>query len=66
MNKPIDLSDIDVSFDFTSNCDYWPGFWERNAGWGGGAVDPDTASLTLRLYQQDLWSKPLPNGDFFD
>lgn len=29
-------------------------------------MDPDKASSMLRLYQQALWSKPLPNGDFFD
>lgn len=66
MLEKIKLADIDVNFDFTSDCDYWTGFWERNDGMGAGAVDPDKASSMLRLYQQALWSKPLPNGDFFD
>lgn len=27
--------------------------------------DPDSTSLTLRQYHKTLWSKPLPNGKFF-
>lgn len=28
--------------------------------------DPDSTSLTLRLYHKILWSKPLPNGKTFE
>lgn len=28
--------------------------------------DPDSTSLTLRLYHKILWSKPLPNGQWFE
>ncbi|MBN2664522.1 MAG: hypothetical protein JXR68_12800 [Bacteroidales bacterium] len=28
--------------------------------------DPDSTSPTLRLYHKFLWSKPLPNGKFFE
>lgn len=64
--EKIKLTDIDVNFDFTSDCDFWNDFWKGNEGRGRGAVDPDRESATLRIYQQALWSKPLPNGDFFD
>ena len=43
---------IDVTFDFRS--DTPPG------------KDPDTRSKTLRRYHKFLWSKPLPNGKFFE
>lgn len=56
---------IDVSFDFTTDSpSYWKGFWDRNDGLGEGGSDPDTASPTLRLYHQILWSKELPNGEY--
>ena len=58
---------IDISFDFTMDSPgYWDGFWARNDGLGAGACDPDAYSPTLQRYHQLLWSKPLPNGDFFD
>lgn len=31
-----------------------------------GGRDPDRYSTTLRLYHQQLWSKPLPSGALFD
>ena len=60
--EPISILDVDVSFDFTTDCDYWPGFWERNDGLGAGKQDPDIASQTLRQYHQALWSRDLPCG----
>ena len=67
MNKirEIHIIDIDISFDFTTDCMYWDGFWSRNAGLGSGKSDPDSKSPTLRKYHQALWSKPLPNGNNF-
>lgn len=62
----ISVADIDINFDFTTDCDYWNDFWTRGNGLGEGASDPDSMSVTLRRYHQALWSKPLPNGDFFD
>jgi hypothetical protein len=44
-------TDIDTAFDFRS--DTPPG------------KDPDAYSKTLRRYHKLLWSKPLPNGEFF-
>ena len=58
---------IDVNFDFTTDSPgYWDGFWERKGGLGAGACDPDACSPTLKRYHQMIWSKELPNGDFFD
>lgn len=45
-------SPIDITFDFRA--DTPPG------------KDPDTYSQMLRSYHKLLWSKPLPNGKFFD
>ena len=60
----MNLKDIDVNFDFTTDTKgFWDGFWERNDGLGAGGADPDSKSKTLRLYSQLLWSKPLPNGE---
>lgn len=42
---------IDTTFNFYS---------DSNGG------DPDSASTTLRKYHKILWSKPLPNGAFFE
>ncbi len=42
---------IDISFNFYSDA-------------RGG--DPDSSSPTLRKYHKILWSKPLPNGKFFE
>ena len=59
--------DIDITFDFTTDSPgYWDGFWNRNNGLGAGGSDPDTSSPTLRNYHKQLWSKPLPNGQFFE
>ena len=58
---------IDVNFDFTMDSPgYWDGFWERKGGLGAGACDPDACSPTLKRYHQLIWSKPLPNGDYFE
>ena len=45
----MNLKDIDITFDFQTDC--------------RKGQDPDSASKTLRSYQQLLWSKPLPNGE---
>ena len=59
--------DMDVKFDFTTDSpNYWDGFWERNDGLGYGGSDPDASSPTLRNYHRQLWSKPLPNGQFLE
>lgn len=42
---------IDIAFDFRTDA---------------GRGDPDSHSPTLRHYHRLLWSKPLPNGEFFD
>ena len=63
----MNLKDIDVNFDFTSDTKgFWDGFWERNDGLGSGGADPDSKSETLRLYSQLIWSKPLPNGELME
>ena len=55
---------IDVGFDFASDSPgYWDSFWENNDGLGGGGSDPDSASAILQRYNQELWSKELPNGE---
>jgi hypothetical protein len=41
------VKDLDVNFDFRRD---------------SNGRDPDSASPTLRLYHQRLWSKPLPTG----
>lgn len=61
------IRDIDVSFNFTSDSKgYWDGFWDRNDGMGAGASDPDSKSATLRKYHKHLWSRWLPNGEYFE
>lgn len=63
----MNIKDIDVTFDFTSDTKgFWDGFWERNDGLGAGGADPDSRSKTLRMYSQLLWSKPLPNGEVME
>lgn len=55
---------IDVEFDFTSDSPgYWDEFWENNDGLGEGGSDPDSAGVALQRYNQELWSKELPNGE---
>ena len=57
---------IDISYDFTADTPhYWDNFWSNNKGLGGSNFDPDLLSPTLRKYHQILWSRPLPNGQFF-
>ena len=63
--RKINIQDVDIHFDFTTDCNYWQGFWERNDGLGSGSDDPDAASPTLRQYHQALWSKELPCGSTF-
>lgn len=48
----MNLKDIDITFDFQTDTDE--------------GKDPDSASKTLRSYQQLLWSKPLPNGEMME
>ena len=60
--EKISVSDININFDFSTDCRYWNDFWTRNNGLGSGETDPDSMSATLRQYHQALWSKPLPNG----
>ena len=63
----MNICEIDVNFDFTSDTKgFWDGFWERNGGLGSGGADPDSRSKKLRLYSQMLWSKPLPNGEVME
>lgn len=63
----MELKDIDISFDFTSDTPhYWDEFWEINDGMGGSCYDPDRRSPMMRKYHQLLWSKPLPNGEVME
>ena len=57
----LSLQQIDTSFDFTTDCRYWPGKWDEEGLFFLGKVDPDTASNTLKQYHQQLWSKRLPD-----
>ncbi len=58
---------IDITFDFTTDSKgYWDDFWDKGDGLGACGSDPDKASATLRLYHQQLWSKPLPNGEIME
>lgn len=59
---------IDVNFDFTSDTPgYWDGYWERNNGLGGcGKYDPDSYSPALIDYSRRIWSRKLPNGEYFE
>lgn len=53
---------IDTSFDFTTDTPcYWENFYA-----GIDRPDPDSESPTTRKYQQLLYSKMLPNGDFME
>jgi hypothetical protein len=45
------ITDIDITYDF-----------RRDTPEG---KDPDSYSKTLRQYHKQLWSKPLPSGEFF-
>ena len=45
------LGDIDITYDVQLD---------------SGGKDPDSASKTLRTYQQLLWSKKLPNGEMMN
>ncbi|MBQ3760340.1 MAG: hypothetical protein II876_12905, partial [Synergistaceae bacterium] len=59
------LEDVSIEFDFTMDCPYWRGFWDKGT-MGHIGCDPDVKSPMLRKYHQVLWSKPLPNGNAFD
>ena len=63
--EKISIQEVDINFDFTSDCNYWEGFWERGDGLGHCLDDPDSESPTLRQYHQALWSKKLPCGSIF-
>lgn len=54
------LSDIDVNFDFTSDT---PRYWDDTVT---PKPDPDSRSPMMRKYHQLLWSKPLPNGEVME
>lgn len=56
---------IDVNFDFTTDI---PRFWETywNSEEGGSLYDLDIFSKKLEEYHKILWSRQLPNGEFFD
>ena len=63
----MELKDIDVNFDFTTDTPhYWDGYWEQKDGMGSSNMDPDSRSPMMRMYHQFLWSKPLPNGDVME
>ncbi len=53
---------IDVTFDFTNDI---PNYWETFKS-GSSSPDPDVWSPKMREYQQLLYSRELPNGEFFD
>ena len=53
-----------MNFDFTTDTkNYWEVLKDRDLSLGGGVIDPDTNSRTLRTYHRILWSRELPNGD---
>ena len=56
------LEAIDINFDFTTDT---PHYWEDFKS-GKSCKDPDIWSPKMREYQQLLYSKPLPNGDFLN
>ena len=56
----MNLSDIDVNFDFTSDT---PRYWDETVA---PKPDPDSRSPMMRKYHQLLWSKPLPNGEVLE
>ncbi len=56
------MKKINVNFDFTSDTpNYWDCFYT-----GENRPDPDAKSPTMRKYQQMLYSKILPNGEFLE
>ena len=56
------MNKIDITFDFTSDTpNYWDCFYA-----GVDRPDPDAKSPTMRKYQQMLYSKILPNGEFLE
>ena len=65
----MDLRDINIATCFVDDSKgFWDGFWERRNGLGAAphSADPDSASATLRVYHQALWSRTLPNGEAMD
>ncbi len=58
---------FDVEFDFTSDTPYfWDNYWDEDNVLGTFNTDPDSDSKTLQHYHKLLWSKQLPNGEYFD
>jgi len=57
---------IDVTRDYTLDTKgFWDDFWEGNP-LGQINKDPDNMSLSLMMDQMRLYSRKLPNGEFFD
>ena len=53
---------IDITFDFTTDTpNYWECFYAKE-----NRPDPDSKSPVMRQYQQILYSRILPNGEFFE
>ena len=56
---------ININFDFTTDTPlFWETYW--NDEMGGVFVDPDNKSKTLKKYHKSIWTKQLPNGEFFN
>lgn len=58
-DKRLLLPTIDVNFNFTCDCAYWDSYDNHRSD-----TDPDIHSPTLRLYQQILYSRQTPSGQF--
>ena len=68
MSSPIiKISDIDPTFDFTSDTPhFWDNYWSGDSILGHAFADPDSESKTMQLYHQLLYSRVLPNGERMD
>ena len=56
---------IDTNYSFTDDTPgFWKGYWDDEMG--HSLVDPDLHSKTLKKYHKLVWSKKLPNGEYFD
>lgn len=51
---------IDVTHSFTDDCGYWDTYGKKRKG--NSTRDPDTCSVILRMYQQQLYSRETSNG----